>query len=140
MEKFEAMVAAQGGRWSEELPVAPSTPVISTQSGYVEKIDCQAIGSMIVALGGGRRKLGDAIDPDVGITVHVRIGDRVEKGQPLMELHRAGNSSHDHATNDYVSLLERSVAVSEEPVDTRPLVIRDQGPGAGGRERGVRGE
>lgn len=118
MERFLQMVAAQGGRWDGELETVDAYPIHADQSGYVSRIDCTAIGSTVVAIGGGRRKLGDPIDPAVGVGIAVRIGDRVEKGQPLLELlcHRAQR-------DDYVKKLQDAVVISEHPVAARPLVL-----------------
>ncbi|MCA9137367.1 MAG: thymidine phosphorylase [Planctomycetales bacterium] len=117
MERFEQMVAAQGGKWVGDLDVAPGLSVHATRDGYVEKIDCHAIGSTIVAMGGGRRKLGDRIDPAVGINMQVRIGDRVTQGQPVLDLH-----CHKAQKNDYVKAMTEAVVLTDHPVDSHPLV------------------
>lgn len=116
MERLEAMVAAQGGRLAGELDVAPGRPLQAEQDGYVRHIDCHRIGSTIVSLGGGRRKLGDHIDPTVGIRMHVRIGDRVERGQPVLDLH-----CHASGQNEYLRSLRQAVEISAESVSARPL-------------------
>ena len=118
MERFEAMVAAQGGRWAGDLPVAPGQPIVSPDSGHVKQIDCKKIGSTIIAMGGGRKRVGDQIDPTVGIEMLVRIGDRVEKGQPLLTLH-----SHGPHASDYLDGLKGAVELCEEFVPARPLVL-----------------
>lgn len=118
MERFEAMVAAQGGRWADKLAVASGYAVEASRSGYVQHIDCYAIGSAIVSLGGGRRQVGDPIDPAVGVEVNVRIGDRVDRGQPVLVL-----QCHDQQRIEYVKLLSDSVVLTEQPVPVRPLVF-----------------
>jgi pyrimidine-nucleoside phosphorylase len=118
MERFQAMIVAQGGRWTGDLPVAPGVPVHASHSGYVCQIDCHTIGSTIVSLGGGRRMIGDPIDPMVGIQMHVRIGDRVERGQPVLDLH-----CHADQRNDYVRRLVDTIAVTDRHVPARPLVF-----------------
>ena len=85
------------------------------------RIDCNAIGSTVVAMGGGRRKLGDPIDPAVGVGIAVRIGDRVEKGQPLLDFAMPRRAQRD----DYLKKLQdadgdlRTIHVA----DPRPLVL-----------------
>ena len=118
MERFEAMIAAQGGRWTGDLPVATGYAVQASQSGYVRHIDCHAIGSTIVSLGGGRRMLGDPIDSSVGVAMYVRIGDRVDRGQPVLDLH-----CHAEQRNDYVKGLSDAVVLTEQPVPARPLIL-----------------
>lgn len=117
MQHFEHMVAAQGGRWEGDLDIAQSYSVEAPRDGFVKAFDCHKIGSTIVALGGGRRRLGDSIDPAVGITMHVRIGDRVQPGQPLLDLHCPPTRR-----NDYVKELSGAVVLSEQPVPARPLL------------------
>lgn len=118
MERFEAMIAAQGGRWTGNLAVASGYPVEASQTGCVQHIDCHVIGSTIVSLGGGRRQVGDQIDPSVGITMLVRIGDRVERGQPVLELH-----CHADPGNDYAKALRDAVVLTDHLIPARPLVF-----------------
>jgi pyrimidine-nucleoside phosphorylase len=55
--------------------------------GYVASIQCEQLGVACVVLGGGREKKEDKIDPAVGLEFHKRIGDAVERGEPLCTLH-----------------------------------------------------
>jgi thymidine phosphorylase len=57
------------------------------QSGWVSILDAQTIGQAVVDMGGGRKMREDYIDSSVGIVLHAAVGDRVEKGQLLAELH-----------------------------------------------------
>ena len=49
-------------------------------------MDTEALGLAIIALGGSHRELGDPIDHSVGIEMLVRIGERVQRGQPLVRI------------------------------------------------------
>ena len=49
----------------------------------------KALGLAVVALGGGRQVETDQIDPMVGLSEVVRLGETVEKGQPLARIHAA---------------------------------------------------
>jgi pyrimidine-nucleoside phosphorylase/thymidine phosphorylase len=94
-EKFVAMVEAQGGdpatlERADGLPRAPVlADVPAPRAGAVAAIDTFGLGELVVAIGGGRRAKEDAIDPRVGLEVRKRIGDRVERGEPLVRLHLA---------------------------------------------------
>jgi len=116
-ERFEQLVAAQGGRLAGPLPLAPAHDVVATRDGFVQSLDCETIGRCIVELGGGRRQLHDRIDPSVGINMRVRIGDQIEKGQTLMTLHAARDADR------YRPLLRAAVVLAEQPVPARPLII-----------------
>ncbi len=115
--RFEQLVAAQGGRLTGPLPLAPAHEVVATRAGFVQSLDCETIGRCIVELGGGRRQAGDRIDPRVGISMRVRIGDRIEKGQTLMILHAARDA--DRCT----PLLGAAVGLAEHTVPARPLLL-----------------
>lgn len=65
-------------------------------AGFVEAIDAEAIGLAAVALGAGRARVEDRIDPAVGILVSKKLGDRVERGEPLCAVHHgAGGEAPD---------------------------------------------
>lgn len=94
LEKFADVVAAQGGdadvcRNPERvLPSAAFMHTITaTEDGLVEKVDAGTIGNAVRALGGGRLRKEDDIDPSVGLRLYKKIGDRVWKGEPLAEIH-----------------------------------------------------
>lgn len=119
-ERFARMVAAQGGRLERRLPLAKPQRLVAEAAGYVAAIDCQSLGELVVQLGGGRRRAEDTIDPSVGFESHVRIGDRVEPGDPLLTIYVPGSNA------DRVSVgpawLE-AIHLSDESIARRPLVI-----------------
>ena len=119
MERFEKMIAVQGGRLNEALHLAPAKVIEAKKSGMIKSFDCEAIGEAIIELGGGRRKQGDSIDHRVGFRVHGRIGERVEKGDPLLTLH-----CDPPDVERCREKLKRVVAVSEGPVAPKPLILK----------------
>ena len=96
LERFERMVAAQGGpadfalSWARLLPVAPvQMDVFATEGGTIAAIDTRAVGWAVVALGGGRAREGDVIDPSVGLTDLAGLGDTVGPERPIARIHAA---------------------------------------------------
>ncbi len=96
MERFGRMVALMGGprdftenqNWREHLPGAPDDQgVRALRSGFVSAIDGEALGLAVVGLGGGRRREADAIDPAVGLWLHVGRGAWVERGDHVATVH-----------------------------------------------------
>lgn len=85
-ELFRRMVHAQGGEPDAEIRVAKATEMLADQDGVISAMDTEALGLVIISLGGGRRKMGDPIDHSVGLEVLVRIGDRVSRGTPLVKI------------------------------------------------------
>jgi pyrimidine-nucleoside phosphorylase len=91
-ETFAKMVAAQGGSLDVPLSIAPSAEFLAEKSGWISGVDTEQLGWTIIDMGGGRRKLSDAIDHSVGLEILVRIGDRVEAGQPLVRMFASGDA------------------------------------------------
>ncbi|MEM1305106.1 MAG: thymidine phosphorylase, partial [Planctomycetota bacterium] len=87
LKKFDEMVAAQGGDLSATRPLAPASDVVAERSGVVAQIDTEKLGWAVIELGGGRKRLGDALDHGVGIEMLVRLGDTVETGQPVARVY-----------------------------------------------------
>lgn len=122
-EKFTDLVAAQGGDVSyiqnpSRLPAARLVePVVAPRGGYLREVNARLIGETGVHLGGGRLKKGDAIDYGVGVVVHVKVGNRVDPGQPLFTVHANDASRLAEARR----MLQSACTWSDEPVDPLPL-------------------
>jgi pyrimidine-nucleoside phosphorylase len=92
-QKFRELVEAQGGdvqtvEEPERLPKAGLIePVPAPRSGYLAELNAVEVGTAVVELGGGREKKGDPIDHSVGVVVHYKVGDLVQKDTPLFTIH-----------------------------------------------------
>ena len=119
-EKFREFVRAQGGNAAalEDLPVsAEVNEVKSPRDGYVARFAASGIGSAALALGAGRAKKGDKVDPGSGIEVLVRIGDPIQKDQPIARLY--GEREAERAEQLVLEALE----ISDEPVEPPPAIL-----------------
>ncbi len=91
--KFCQLVQAQGGDVSyvehpEKLPSAPVQQLVpAPQTGWIARIDARIVGEMSVALGAGRERKTDMINPAVGIVLSHKVGDYVKIGDPLFTVH-----------------------------------------------------
>jgi thymidine phosphorylase len=86
--RFEAMLAAQGGRLGEGLPVAPAqVPLPSPAEGHVAAIDALEVGLAGLELGAGRMRKADSIDPAAGLVIEAPVGAYVRAGDPLAVVH-----------------------------------------------------
>jgi len=119
-ERWGAMVAAQGGpadftlNWQRHLPSAPvQRAFAATGSGAVSAIDGRALGHAVISLGGGRRVEGDRIDPSVGLSDIVRLGARVNRGDPLCVIHAADNASAHRAADELAAAFTLSESATE---------------------------
>ncbi len=93
LEKFRDLVYHQGGdpgviENPRLLPQAARHVAVEAKAaGTVRRLDALPIGRAANALGAGRVRKEDAIDPAVGAEVRKKIGDTVRKGEPLVVLH-----------------------------------------------------
>ncbi len=101
------MVHAQGGEPEAELKVAPASELTAERAGVVSTIDTEALGLAIIALGGGRRRMGDAIDHSVGLEMLVRLGESVSIGTPLVRVF----SKH---PEDVAGTIRSAIMISED--------------------------
>jgi pyrimidine-nucleoside phosphorylase len=87
-QKFEAMLAAQGGRLERGLPVAPvQLAIAADRDGHVEAIDALEVGLSAASIGVGRIRKEDTVDPAAGFVIEAPVGARVHKGDPLVVIH-----------------------------------------------------
>ena len=106
LAKFRELVVAQGGDATMvddpgRLPRAPRVEILrAPRTAYVRSIAADGIGQASVRLGAGRAKKGDMIDHRTGIVLHAKVGDRVERGAPVADVHHAGRPEDRAAIED----------------------------------------
>ncbi len=125
LDRFRRMVESQGGdaRAFDDrarLPAARVQRVLTAEeAGYVARLDALTVARASTELGAGRERKGDPIDLSVGVVLDVKVGDRVEHGQPLATLH-----ANDAGRAEFAEWTLRSgIAVSHERVAPLPLVL-----------------
>lgn len=126
--RFHAMVRAQGGDVEaledyNRMPCAPvQEPLAAPCSGWVADVDAERIGRACLLLGAGRTKSDDRIDPAVGVSDLVQVGEKVAKGQVVAVI---------HAANDFFpeakKLLREAFVFSDTPVSAPPVVLETLG-------------
>jgi len=125
LERLRAIIERQGGdpRIVDDynrMPKAPEEHVITSQAdGFVTELDAGLIGRAVVALGGGRDKVDDEIDPAVGIMIAATVGDSVSAGDAVLRVQYRSQQR----LADALPLLMDAVRVGELPPPRRPLVI-----------------
>jgi thymidine phosphorylase len=127
MERFADMVAALGGPpdmaedWRTHLPVASVIgEVVARESGHIAAIDGEVLGLAVVALGGGRAVETDRINPAVGLTEVVALGQTVAKNQPLAVIHAATEEAAEQAAQAVL------MAVTIGDLPHIPALIRER--------------
>lgn len=120
--KFRELVIAQGGDVSyvddlDKLPMAAFVePVRARSAGWAAVVDAKEVGETSVTLGAGREQKGDMIDQAVGIIVKVKVGDAVDKGQVLFEVH----ANDPRKLQQAKERLKNAVKIVNEPVEKPP--------------------
>jgi pyrimidine-nucleoside phosphorylase len=125
LERFRRIIEAQGGdpRVCDEygrLPCAGLRHVVkATRAGYLTRLDAELVGRASVALGAGRDRVQDRVDPAAGIMVLAKPGDELRAGEPILELHY-----RDHARLEAAAALAaRAAVVGDAPPDAEPLIV-----------------
>jgi pyrimidine-nucleoside phosphorylase len=118
LEKFREMVVAQGGDLDATRIVAPAHEIFSAMDGYITAVDTERLGYVVIHLGGGRKQLQDKLDLTVGFEMLVRIGDKVEKGQPLARVFARPDAVHE-IKRDFTA----AVTIGDEPVAPPSLIV-----------------
>ncbi|MCX4302703.1 MAG: thymidine phosphorylase [Clostridia bacterium] len=125
-EKFKEMVATQYGSMEyidnvEKFPVAKHIiPVYSTDSGFVERIDADIVGSIARYLGAGRMNANSEINRTAGIELKKKIGDEVQSGDILAYIHTDDDSKVMGATQnlkDAFKLTTKKVIVKSKVLE-----------------------
>lgn len=93
--------------------------IVAEESGYIESMNTEGIGSVCVALGAGRQKKEDSIDPGAGLVIEKKTGDYAEKGDLLAALYCSDEALFEAAEKQYRGSLTFS---SSKPKET-PLLL-----------------
>jgi pyrimidine-nucleoside phosphorylase len=122
--RFQAVIEAQGGDPRvvddpDRLPQAAACEVVSAwRDGVVAQVEPRAIGRAITALGGGRARMDDRVDPTVGFVITARPGDVVRRGEPLATVF-ARDADGIRVGRD---ALRRAIAVADDADPPLPLI------------------
>lgn len=126
-ERFGRMVAALGGpadfveRANDYLPKAAIVrAVFAYEDGYVAGMDAKAVGLALIAIGGGRKRPGDAIDLTVGFSDFCQVGDQVGADRPLCFLHARNNAEWEEGASRIRAAVR---VVDSEPAPLGPVVL-----------------
>lgn len=125
-DRFARMVQALGGpkdvlitgvRNLPEAPVILEVP--APRAGYVAALRTEDLGRVVVQLGGGRLREDDVIDPSVGLSDIVEIGQQVDRGDPLLRIHAAREDQALAARQAVQALIK----ISDDAPSVGPLVL-----------------
>ena len=127
LEKFRAMIVAQGGdarvvdEGATRLPQARwQVAVAASRAGWVTEVDAMGVALAALRLGAGRAKATDAVDHAVGVSGLVKVGERVETGGVLGVIH----ANDEGALSEAQGMLARAVVVGDVQTSA-PRLIED---------------
>ncbi len=128
MEHFAQMITALGGPpdmaqdWHTHLPKAPVVgDVTAPAAGRITAIDGEALGLAVVGLGGGRNVETDLINPAVGLTEMVGLGDSVSRGDPLCVVHAADEDAAVAAA----MAVQAAISIGDDTTPPGPLILQE---------------
>jgi pyrimidine-nucleoside phosphorylase len=125
LERLRAIIERQGGdpRVIDDysrMPQAPEEHVLRAETdGFVTDLDAGLIGRAVVALGGGRDKVDDDIDPSVGVMIPATVGSAVRAGDPVLRVQYRSRTRLDAA----LPLLMEAMRMGASPRPREPLII-----------------
>jgi pyrimidine-nucleoside phosphorylase len=125
LERFRQIIEIQGGEPRvvddyDRMPhVADRHLLAAGREGYVTALDAELVGRASVALGAGRDRVEDPVDPAVGIVIVARPGDAVRAGDPVLELHYRDRAKLETA----LALASRAIVIGDQPPPVRRLIV-----------------
>lgn len=126
LKKFKELIQNQGGDVSyiDNLELFKKAkyilPVLANKNGYAKTLNAKNIGEISVALGAGRTKKEDTIDPIVGIVLKKKIGDKVESGEVLAYIH----ASNEEKGKEAVQKVLNSYLITEEKIEKKSSILK----------------
>jgi pyrimidine-nucleoside phosphorylase len=126
LEKFRQCIRLQHGDEGvidqpELLPAAVShLQVLSPATGYLATCNCEHLGMALAMLGGGRETKEDRIDLGVGLEFHKRLGEHVERGEPLVTIHYNSDAKLPEARR----MIAESYVIAMQMIGAREPLIR----------------
>ena len=124
LEKFKEFVANQGGNpmVAEDYSLFPKASHIveikSDKTGYIEKIEAETVGVSAMILGAGRETKEDELDLSAGIILKKKVGDFVNEGDTLAEMHFNRENKLEEATRRF----KNAYIISEEKPELKKLI------------------
>jgi pyrimidine-nucleoside phosphorylase len=124
LKKFKQFIEAQGGDSSyidniEKFDKAEFIyEVKADKAGYVEAIECQSIGTIVMGLGGGRENKEQNIDLTVGIVLNKKIGNNIKIGDTIAVIYANDKTKLEKAEKELINCYK----ISDEEVNEQPLI------------------
>ena len=122
--KFQEIIEAQGGNPGvvddpAVLPQAKACELFAApRGGVVARVEPRTVGRGVIALGGGRTKMDDVVDPTVGFVITAKPGDVVQQGEPLATIFARDRRGIDEGQ----AALRAAITIADEADPPLPLI------------------
>lgn len=123
LEVFKSFISAQGGdpQIVDDTNLLPQAKfkieVVAERAGYVEKIVANEIGVAAMQLGAGRETKDSEIDLSVGLVLHKKVGDYVEKGESLATIH-----SNHKEIDKVIEKIQTNIIITNQQINAPQLI------------------
>jgi pyrimidine-nucleoside phosphorylase len=128
LECLRSNIAAQGGdprvcdAPGNFLPLVRETvKVESPRSGFITRVDTTEIGHAIAAIGGGRVRIEDTVDPTVGFTSELKLGDRIAAGEAIGTVYCADSA----AAGEAARRIQAAYHIGDEPLSQALKLVKE---------------
>jgi len=124
LAKLREIIAAQGGDARvvdepERLPQARlQVPLPASADGWIADVDAMGVALAALRLGAGRARAEDKVDPAVGVSGLVKMGEKITAGTPLCVIH----ANDEPALAEAKAMLGRAIIVGGQPGEPPALV------------------
>ena len=120
-DRFCLLIQKQGGDLAA-LPEAkePAAVLGAWEDGYIDHMDTEALGKAAMFLGAGREQLEDLIDPQAGLYLYRKTGEKVRQGEPMIALF----TDKTERIPEVLALLKQSIFLMRERPEGKPLVYK----------------
>ncbi len=122
--KLEELIEAQGGNAGvvddpSVLPQAGACELfLAPRAGVVARVEPRAVGRGVTALGGGRTRMDDSVDPSVGFVITAKAGDIVQNGEPLATVFARDRAGIETG----LATLREAIRIADEAEPPLPLI------------------
>jgi pyrimidine-nucleoside phosphorylase len=128
LECLRSNIAAQGGdprvcdAPGNFLPLVRETvKVESPRSGFITRVDTTEIGHAIAAIGGGRVRIEDTVDPTVGFTSELKFGDQIAAGEAIGTVYCADSA----AAGEAARRIQAAYHIGDEPLSQALKLVKE---------------
>ncbi len=120
-EIFEKMISSQKGDINKahvSNDAKYEHIVLSEKSGFIKRIDTEKLGNTLIEIGGGRKTLKDKIDFTCGLRMFKKIGDKINKNEPIIKIFGSNQKQIDCVKNTFKDI----IFISNDKINNQTLI------------------